>query len=182
MSRNYKFHNPKGTYFVSFAVVDWIDVFTRLEYKLLLVESLRFCCKEKGMELNAWVIMSNHLHLIFSSAGKRKPQDLLGDFKRYTSKSLVESIRSNPKESRKEWLLEAFRRKGLRTSNVQSFQFWRHDNRPIELWSSKVMEQKLDYLHMNPVKAGIVEKPHEYVFSSARNYAGMPAILPVIKL
>lgn len=78
--------------------------------------------------------------------------------------------------------MRSYRKLCEKTSNVDRFQFWRHDNRPIELWSSKVIEQKLDYLHMNPVKAGIVEKPHEYLFSSARNYAGMPAILQVIIL
>ncbi|RRJ92849.1 transposase, partial [Flavobacterium macacae] len=65
MSRNYKFHNPEGLYFVSFAVVGWLDVFTRSEYKDLVLESLEFCQNNKGMEVHAWCIMTNHLHLIF---------------------------------------------------------------------------------------------------------------------
>ena len=65
MSRNYKFHNPKGLYFVSFAVVHWLDVFTRNQYKNILLDSFSFCQKEKGMEIIAWCIMTNHLHLIF---------------------------------------------------------------------------------------------------------------------
>ena len=62
MSRNYKFNNPEGVYFVSFAVVEWIDVFTRNEYKDILLDSLRYCQQEKGMEIYAWCIMSNHVH------------------------------------------------------------------------------------------------------------------------
>jgi REP element-mobilizing transposase RayT len=67
MSRNYKFHNPEGTYFISFAVVEWLDVFTRNEYKDIILDSLRYCQKEKGMEIFAWCIMTNHIHLIFRS-------------------------------------------------------------------------------------------------------------------
>ena len=70
MSRNYKFHNPEGVYFVSFAVVEWLDVFTRAEYKNLIIDSLHYCQKEKGMEIFAWCIMTNHVHLIFSVSKK----------------------------------------------------------------------------------------------------------------
>ncbi|MDO9254935.1 MAG: hypothetical protein Q7U54_05415 [Bacteroidales bacterium] len=58
MSRNYKFHNPEGAYFVSFAVVEWINVFTRNEYKDILLESLSFSQKNKAMEIFAWCIMT----------------------------------------------------------------------------------------------------------------------------
>jgi REP element-mobilizing transposase RayT len=108
MSRNYKFHNPDGLYFVSFAVIDWLDVFTRNEYKDLVIESLAFCQKEKGMEIVAWCIMTNHVHLIFRSVKGQHPSLLLGDFKRFTSKSIVKAIQENPRESRKDILLEHF--------------------------------------------------------------------------
>ena len=73
MSRNYKFHNPEGVYFISFAVVNWLDVFTRSEYKNILIESLHYCQREKGLEVFAWCIMTNHIHLIFRSNGKQTP-------------------------------------------------------------------------------------------------------------
>lgn len=106
MSRNYKFHNPEGVYFVSFAVVEWLDVFTRNKYKNIIVDSLQYCQKEKGMDIYAWCIMANHVHFIFRSAKGQKPELLLGDFKRFTSKEVVKAITDNPRESRKEWLLE----------------------------------------------------------------------------
>ena len=80
MSRNYKFYNSEGLHFVSFAVVGWLDVFTRNEYKDLIVESLEFCQQSKGMEIHAWCIMTNHVHLIFRSLEYQKPELLLGDF------------------------------------------------------------------------------------------------------
>jgi len=82
MSRNYKFHNPEGAYFISFAVVEWIDVFTRNEYKDILLERLSYSQQNKGMEVYAWCLTTNHIHLVFKSIGENKPENLLGDFKR----------------------------------------------------------------------------------------------------
>jgi len=70
MSRNYKFHDQERPYFVTFSVVRWIDVFTRREYKDIPVESLKYCIANKGLQLYAWVIMSNHVHLIIGTTGK----------------------------------------------------------------------------------------------------------------
>jgi REP element-mobilizing transposase RayT len=172
MSRNYKFHNPEGVFFGSFAVVEWIDVFTRNDYKNTLIESLAFCQREKGMEIYAWCIMTNHLHLVFRSVNGQKPELLLGDFKRFTSKEVVKAIKENPGESRKEWLLEQFKKAGASSSNVKEFQFWQHNNKPIELWSNKVLFEKINYIHNNPVDEGLVYYPQDYVYSSAKEYAG----------
>ena len=172
MSRNYKFHNPNGTYFISFAVVEWLDVFTRNLYKDIFIESLHYCQSKKDMEIFAWCIMTNHVHLIFRSVGAQKPELLIGDLKRYTSKSIVKAIIDNPRESRKEFLLEQFLKAGLKTSNVKKYQFWRHDNRPIELWSSKVTHEKINYIHNNPVEEGLVFRAEDYVYSNAKDYSG----------
>ncbi len=180
MSRNYKFHNPEGIYFVSFAVVEWIDVFTRNEYKDILIQSLQHCQKQKGMEIYAWCIMTNHIHLIFSSVGKEKPELILAGFKQYTSKDIVKAIQENPQESRKEWLLKKFEEAGKKSSNVKHYQFWRHDNKPIELWSNKVIDEKLNYLHNNPVEEGLVFKAEQYVYSSAIDYAGGKGLLDIV--
>jgi REP element-mobilizing transposase RayT len=177
MSRNYKFLNPEGLYFVSFAVVEWLDVFTRNEYKDLLVDSLSYCQKEKGMEIIAWCIMSNHDRLIYRIISSEKPEKVLGDFKRHTSKSVIRAIIDNPKESRKEFLLATFEKAAKESSNVTKYQFWRHDNRPIELWSNKVIQEKVRYVHQNPVEAGLVFREEDYVYSSAVDYAGGQGLL-----
>jgi REP element-mobilizing transposase RayT len=177
MSRNYKFLNPEGLYFISFAVVGWLDVFTRNEYKDLFLESVVFCQKEKGLEIHAWCIMTSHIHLVFRSVKGQKPELLIGDLKRFTSKSLVKAITENPKESRKEFLLDFFKKEASKSSNVNGHQFWRHDNKPIELWSNRVIKQKIDYVHQNPVESGLVYKAEDYIYSSARDYAGEKGLL-----
>ena len=178
MSRNYKFKEPEGIYFVSFAVVEWIDVFTRNEYKNIVIDSLCYCQREKGMEIFAWCIMTNHVHLIFRSVKGQKPELLLGDFKRFTSKAVVKAIQNNFRESRKEWLLEQFAKAASKSSNVKEYQFWRHDNKPVELWRNKVIDEKIRYIHNNPVEEGLVFYPEDYVYSSARDYSGAKGILP----
>ena len=107
------------------ALEGWLDVFTRNEYTDLVLESLEFCQKNIGMNIHAWCIMTNHVHLIFRSIENQKPELLLGDFKRFTSRSVVKAIQENPKESRKEFLLDYFKKEAEKSSNTTNFQlFW----------------------------------------------------------
>ena len=177
MSRSYKFHNPEGLYFVSFAVVGWLDVFTRNEYKDILLQSLSYCQKVKGMEIIAWCVMTNHVHLVFRSVKGQHPSLLLGDIKRFTSKAVVKAIQENPRESRREFLLEQFKKAAAKSSNVKEYQVWRHDNKPIELWSNKVIWEKINYVHNNPVEAGLVYRAQDYVYSSASDYSDEKGLL-----
>src|SRR5258706_2618784 len=158
MSSKYQFRDNSKLYFVSFAIVNWIDVFTRKEYKNIILNSLRHCQEKKGLELYAWVIMTNHVHLIIGS-GTNLLSNIMRDFKRHTSLKLREAIETNSYESRREWMLELFEKAGKANNNNDRYQFWQQDNHPIELATPKIMHQKLDYIHNNPVVAGIVEKP-----------------------
>ena len=178
MSRKYKFKNPEGIYFVSFATVGWIDVFTRRIYKDILVESLIYCQKEKGLELYAWCIMSNHIHLICRSRSADM-SGFLRDFKRHTSKELIRAIQNNIQESRKEWMLSIFEKAGKHNGNNTNYQFWRQDNKPIELYSNNVINQKLEYIHNNPVAEGYVDQPYEYLYSSARDYCEIKGLIDI---
>jgi REP element-mobilizing transposase RayT len=83
----YKIRNKKEIHFVTFAVVEWVDVFTRKEYRDIIMESLKFCQKEKGLLLHGWCIMSNHIHLI-ASAKNENLSEILRDFKKFTSKQM----------------------------------------------------------------------------------------------
>ena len=177
ISRNYRFHNPDGLYFVSFAVVYWLDVFIKEEYRSILLDSISYCQKEKDMEVIAWCIMTTHVHLIFRSLGDQEPGRLLGDLKRFTSKAIVKAIKSNPKECRKEFLLRQFKKAADNKGNVKNYQFWQHNNKPIELWSNTVIQEKVNYIHQNPVEAGLVYLPEDYTYSSARDYAGEKGLL-----
>lgn len=181
MSRKYKFHNKAGLYFVSFAVVNWIDVFVRQEYLDILAESLSFCRKEKGMEVFAYCFMPSHVHLIFRDA-QEKPESLLRDFKKYTSRKIVQAIEENQKESRREWMIEKFVKAGMKKGNISKFQFWQHNNHPIELWTMKVIKQKINYIHNNPVKSGFVTQPEDWKYSSARNFMEDETVLEIDRI
>ena len=169
MSRKYKFHEKGGAYFVSFATVNWIDVFTRDIYFALMTESLDYCRKSKGMEIYGYCIMPSHVHLIFRSA-LGDPSGLMRDLKGFTSRKIMKTIQDNPQESRREWMLWMFERAGKKNSNVKDKQFWQQNNKPIEIWNLKVFEQKLNYIHNNPVESGFVTDPIDWKYSSARNY------------
>lgn len=132
---------------------------------------MKFCIEEKGMVLGAWIVMNNHVHLIFLSK-KENPQRLLQSFKSSTAKELIELISTNPQESKKErylWLMELSAKRNNTTKN--EIQFWQHHNKPIELWSNEAIQKNLDYLHFNPVESGDVEEPQYYLYSSAIDYA-----------
>ena len=178
MSRNYKFHDQEKPYFISFATVYWIDVFIRPIYKGILVDSINHCIKEKGLIVYAWVIMTSHVHMIIGTR-KEKMQDILRDLKKYTSKALINAIKENPVESRKEWMLWMMKRAGRKNGNNTTYQFWQQHNKPIELTDNQIAEQKLDYLHNNPVAEGFVYEPHEYKYSSAIDYGGNKGLVDV---
>jgi REP element-mobilizing transposase RayT len=171
----------KPLYFVTTTVIDWLDVFTRPQYKHIVVDSLKYCQEHKGLEINAWVLMTNHLHMI---VGTRKADtrvgDVMRDFKKYTSKSIVKAISENPQESRKEWLLDRCWFRGANDKKVSEFKFWQDGYYTEVINSYDFYKQKLEYIHTNPVKQEIVGSPEHYLFSSARNYYGGKGLIDVI--
>jgi REP element-mobilizing transposase RayT len=179
MSTGYKFHNPDGLYFVTFSTVSWIDVFTKDIYKHILTDSIKFCQENKGLDLYAWCLMTNHFHFIGSAKSGYLMSSIMRDMKKFTSKKIIEAIATNEQESRKEWMLSIFRNSGAYNSNNKEYQFWQQDNHPIELWSNEVIRQKLDYIHLNPVRAGFVSEPWHWNYSSAIDYNGGKGILEV---
>jgi putative transposase len=181
MSRKYKILDQSRLYFVSISVIKWIDLFIRNQYKNILLDSLSYCHEKKGLDVFAWCIMTSHAHLIIGTHGS-KMEDILRDFKSFTSHKLRLAIEQNPSESRKEWMLQLMYSAGFANSNNRGFQLWQQDNHPIELSTNEMMDQRLDYLHNNPVKAGFVTKPEEYLYSSARNYAGEAGLLKIMLL
>ena len=166
-------------YFFTFTVVDWIEVFTRRIYKDIIVDSLKYCPSNKGLDLYAWCIMTNHVHLIVSRSGKFSLSEILRDMKKFTSKKLTNAIEKE-NESRKAWVLDKFEFKGRYNSKIKNYQFWQEGFHPVELTSNHFIEQKLDYIHNNPVEAGFVAKPEHYLYSSAIDYTGGKGLLDVM--
>jgi len=188
MSDKYKINDPEKAYFLTMTVVGWVDVFTRANHKLIIVNSLKHCQKEKGLVVYAWCLMSNHLHLIAKAVGNYTLSDILRDFKKYTSKAIIKQIQEEP-ESRKECLpaeasaqagmLAYFKKSGEHLKAIKNYKFWQDGNHAKVLDTAELFDQKLNYIHNNPVEDLIVEKPEDYMFSSARNYAGLDNYLKV---
>jgi putative transposase len=176
MSRKYKFLNQEGLYFVSFATVNWIDVFVREEYCAIITDSLNYCSEHLGLQIYCWCIKPSNIHLIFSTKDAN-PSQVLGRFKEYTAKKLAKAIETNSVESRKEWMLWMMTRAASKNSSVSKLQFWQHHNQPIELWSIAVIEQKVNYIHENPVKAGFVVQADHWKYSSAVDYSGKKGLV-----
>ncbi|MFN0049462.1 MAG: REP-associated tyrosine transposase [Cytophagales bacterium] len=164
MALSYSITNQEGVYFITCTVHQWVDVFTRSIYVDVLLDSLRFCQKEKGLEIYAWVVMTNHIHLIISSKNG-KLSDTIRDFKKFTASKIVKAISENEKESRKSWLLWLLKKDG-------HVWFWKEGYHGEEIFTREFYDSKLNYIHSNPVRAGIVEKEEEYLYSSCGQIYG----------
>lgn len=166
MSETRKANVEKAIYFVTSTVDGWLDVFTRKELVEELLKSIRYCQEHKGLELFAYVIMSNHAHFVMRRS-EGSLADLLRDLKSFTAKQLLQLIATLPKESRREWMLHHFNRAGRTSAQNKEFAFWKKGSHPIVLYTPAVMDQKVKYIHMNPVVSGVVSQPEHYLLSSA---------------
>lgn len=106
-SEQYFVRNENETYFITSTIVDWVDIFTRPVYKQIIVDSLKYCQANKGLDIYALVLISNYLHAIVEAREGYKLSDILRDFKKFTSKRIIEAIKQEP-ESRRDWLLYRF--------------------------------------------------------------------------
>lgn len=167
------------TYYMTLTVINWVDVFTRPAHKHIIIDSLKHCQDNKGLEIFAWVLMTNHLHMIARAKDSFHLSDILRDFKKFTSKKVIESIK-NENESRKDWMLRQFSFAGANDNKIKNYKFWQEGNEPKEIITLEFYRQKLNYIHLNPVRAEIVNEPHEYKYSSAIDYNGGKGLLDVI--
>jgi len=179
MKEGYVIRDQKLPHFITPTIVDWIDVFTRQCYRDIVIECLDYCIKNKGMILYGYVIMSNHIHMIVQSEDG-KLSDLIRDFKKFTAKTILDKIQNSP-ESRREWMLERFKLAAEKHTRNKLYQFWQYGNHAEEIYSNKFMWSKLDYIHLNPVRAGYVNRASEYVYSSASNYINDQGLLSIEK-
>lgn len=157
---------PGKCYFITFTVIEWLDVFIRELYCNILIDNIRHCQREKGLEVYAYCIMPSHVHMI-ASAGEGNLSDILRDLKGYTSKKIVKAIEENRRESKRELLLERFRLAAEKSKRHKHHCFWQETNHPVELYSDRFIIQKENYIHMNPVEMGLVSRPEHYRLSSA---------------
>jgi putative transposase len=178
MSDKYKIAEHGKAYFVTLTVVGWVDVFTRKNHKMVIVDALKYCQKHKGLAIIGWCLMHSHLHLIARADRDFTLSEILRDFKKYTAKKIIELIKEEP-ESRREWLLSHFEEAGKPLKRIVNYKFWQDGNHAKVIFSPPFFYEKLNYIHQNPVEEMIVQNPEEYMFSSARNYADLDYLLEV---
>lgn len=178
MSEKYKFHCEDELYFTTSTVIGWVDLFTRPPFQNIIIDSLKFCQTEFGLVIHAWCIMSNHVHLIVSSEGEPL-SDIFRKFKTHTSKAIRNDLLKGT-DGRRTWILPIFRKAADRLNRNKEYKVWIDGNHPVMLDNNFMLDQRLNYLHQNPVKAGLVTSPEDYALSSARDYAGEKGLIEVV--
>jgi REP element-mobilizing transposase RayT len=105
-------------------VIHWLDVFTSKECKDIFLDSIKYCQTNKGLEVCAYCLLSSHVHMIIGRNGDLPLEGIIRDIKKYTANQIIEAIKNNPQETRREWLLWFFERAGKHNTNNTNYQFW----------------------------------------------------------
>ena len=169
----YKIFDTAYPHFLTCTVIGWLPVFTRPETTQIVLDSWRFLQDESGFEVYGYVILENHLHLIAYS------EDLAKDvarFKSFTARRIIDYLEACKVDVLLDWL--RFRKARHKTD--REYQLWQEGAHPQAIQNPAMMIQKLEYAHLNPVKRGYVDDPTHWRWSSARNYAGLPGLIPVV--
>jgi REP element-mobilizing transposase RayT len=183
MSEKYKVVDSSRPTFITLTIIDWVDLFTRKRYCQLMDDSLNYCVKEKGLIIHAFVYMSNHIHLIVTTKTDNLPQ-IIRDFKTFTSKQFIKLIKE-PGESRREWLLNKFSFAADRIKRNSNYKVWKDGFHPVILDTNFKVQQRVEYVHYNPVAAGICHDEAHYANSSYLAYTDEKIVrinLPVVAL
>lgn len=180
MSVKYKILDQHGLNYLTCTISGWVDLFTRAEFRDIILESWRYCSEHKGLQIWAYVFMSNHIHFIANTQAPYELENVIRDFKSHTARQILNALEDKRRpESRREWLLYLFRFFAKKFRGTQEHIVWQHDNHPIALYSEKVTLQKLRYIHNNPLRAKWVRTPEDWIYSSAANYATGQGIFDV---
>lgn len=172
MSETRKFHFGEPTY-VTMTIAGWQEVFTRRVYQQIIIDNLNFAVEKRGLEIYAYVVMPNHIHMIANSESNLG--QIVRAFKTFCAHQIIEEIKTNEQPSRAERFLNSFRYHSRLDDRVEH-QIWIHENRPITIYSNKFFEQKRNYIEMNPVEAGFVDEPHYWRLSSANEHSPVRVI------
>ena len=162
MKNRYKIVEEDGFYLISSTIVDWIPVFTSEKYFQILIESLKYCQNNKGLKIHFYILMDNHFHMIVSG------EDLsvtLASMKRYTALEIIDEL----KQDNKYWSLQQFKSQKKGYKSESNHQVWQEGFHPQLISSAEMLAQKVDYIHYNSVKRGLVNEPEFWKYSSACN-------------
>jgi putative transposase len=171
MRSRYRINAPDQAHFVTATIVEWLPVFSTSACCDILVASLAHCQQHKDLKIYSWVILDTHFHAVPAAP---ELSAVLRDIKSFTAKLLLEQITAEGRE----WLLNQLRHYRAAHKPTE-FQVWQEGSHPQAIPSDEIMEQKLEYLHANPVKRGLVVSPEHWRYSSA--HAWLPGAMPVLR-
>lgn len=163
MRSRYKIIEEQGIYFLTSTIIKWIPIFTKNKYCDILIDSFKYCQQNKNLSIICYVIMENHFHLIASG---EKISDTLSSIKKFTAKRIIEEL----KIENEEWKLHLFEFYKAGYKNKSEHQIWQEGIYPKQIIGDKMLAQKIEYIHYNPVRRGLVENPEYWRYSSAGDY------------
>ncbi len=152
--------------FVTATIIDWIPVFLEKSFCELLISSFRYCQQRKGLLVHGYVIMPNHFHLVGSRTGRDDVETIIQNIKSFTAHEILKLLQRRPHAS----YLELLKRAAMRERPLQDHMVWRSDNIPFGIVTRTTMRQKLNYIHSNPVRKGLVRRAEDWYYSSAAAY------------
>ena len=156
--------NENTTHFLTITIIEWIDIFTKPQYSQIIVNSLKYCQKNKGLLLYEFVIMTNHLHLIARAKEKYKLSQIISDFKKHTTREILKELE---KDNRK-YILNLIKNSFSKKKDYKN-QIWQRENYPEPIINEKFLNEKVKYIYNNPLKKEYVAKQEDWFYSSARN-------------
>ena len=167
-------------HYLTFNIVEWIDIFIRPVFKQIIVESLNHFIEKKGLTVYGWCLMTNHLHLMAQARQECSLSLLANDFKKFTTKIILEDIDAEP-EVRRSWIMKKFEEASTSLKLLDKFQVWQTQTNPvyIDLQNTDMINEQLEYIHLNPVRDRIVTEAEDYLHSSARDYIGIKGLVNI---
>jgi REP element-mobilizing transposase RayT len=169
MTNSYRVFTDKHyAYFVTWTVIDWLPLFAEPRYRQIVLDSLGYLRTNMHTQLNAFVVMSSHVHAVLWPDDGINLSDITRDFKRFTSRKISREAEQQDAIQ----LISSFKnaRGENRAQKISTYQVWQEGSHPEAIFTEKFAKQKIDYIHLNPVRAGIVKTAEEWIYSSARAY------------
>jgi len=170
-------------YHLTFNVIDWTDIFIKPVFKQIIAESLNYFAAKKGLIIYGWCLMTNHLHVLARAREAHGLTLLANEFKKFTTRIILDDIDAES-EVRRTWIMKKFNGTGRPLKLADKFQVWQSGFNPIsiDLANSDAFFEQLEQIHGSPVRDRIVSRPEDYIYSSARDYAGMKGLVNVTVL
>jgi REP-associated tyrosine transposase len=180
LSHNQPIIPRDSSYFLTFNVVDRVDVFIRPAYKQVVVDALNHFVDTQGLMVYAWCLMTSHVHLLIKTREGNGPAYFERDFKKFTTPEILKAIEME-KDPRREWMIQQFENFGKSLKKIEKFHLWQNCSSPlhIDCGQPQLLLDRIGHIHENPIRERIVELPENYLFSSARDYAGMKGLVKV---